>query len=78
MLVIHFLINSCQWCKVCICSSFCVWIRSCASTVCKENVFAPLYCLCSSVKEQFVHLFLGCLFCHIDLLVYSFTDTILS
>ena len=41
-----------------------------------KNIFAPLYCLCSFVKDQ--GLFLGPLFCSTDLYVYSFTNTTLS
>lgn len=43
---------------------------SCPGTIIAKTIFAPLFCLCSFVKDQLtisVSLFLGSLFCPIDL-----------
>ena len=46
----------------------------------EKTVFAPLYCLCSLVKDQltvFMWVHFWTLFCSIDLFVYSFVSTTL-
>ena len=48
----------------------------------EKTVFSLLNCLCSFVKEQLtvfcVSLFLGPLFCSVDLFVFFFANTTLS
>ena len=49
---------------------FYMWLSSCFSIICQKRLLFPLGCLCSFVKDQLtiaVSLFLGSLFCSIDL-----------
>ena len=65
---------------------FCIGMFSCSSTICGKLLFqhhllkiVSWYCLCLFVKDQlisiYVGLFLGYLFCSIDLFIYSLFNT---
>ena len=64
----------------CTCRFVCRCLPSCFNTICWKDYFSPSNWLCSFVKDQLTNLwgiFLGFLFCSIDLFIYFPTSTTL-
>lgn len=52
---------------------FCMWISACSTLLIEKTIFSPSNCFCTYAKELVCHsyvvIFLGSLFCFIDLCV---------
>ena len=59
------------------CFCFCMGILGCSSTICRRDYLCSIVLILLLVKDKLV-LFMGSLFCSIDLFVCSFTNTTVS